>query len=466
MSLNIEDLTIPAIRGMKVTVMGLGLNGGGMASARFFASKGAEVTVTDLRTEEVLAPSIEKLKDCRIRYVLGRHDTEDFRNADIVIKNPAVRKTSEFLEAAEVIETDLSVFLRLCRNIKIIAVTGSKGKSTTVSAVFHTLKTVNRRAKLGGNITTSPLSFIDEIEENDPVVLELSSWQLADLKNKNLLHPEIAVITNILPDHQNSYSSMDDYVEDKKLIYREQKRGQITLCPYDDAYGKSFYSETKAEGIYFSSSPLPDGIKGAYLDENKQGYFRDGSCITGILDNKLALRGEHNRLNLLTAAASLYLFGVEPETIISTLSGFQGIPDRMEFVAEKSGISFYNDTTATIPEAITAAASSFSEKVRLISGGTDKELDFEIFRELKNKTEMIYLLEGSATEKMLPVLEKNSISYKGPYTSLNEAFADAVSDASEGDNIIMSPGCTSFGMFKNEFERGESFRKLVRSLQQ
>ena len=463
MSLNIDDLTIPGISGMKVTVMGLGLNGGGMASARFFASKGAEVTVTDLRTEDILAPSMEKLKDCNIRYVLGRHDINDFKNADLVIKNPAVRKTSEFLEAAEIIETDLSVFLRLCRDNKIIAVTGSKGKSTTVSAIYHTLKTFNSRAKLGGNITTSPLSFIDDIEKDDPVVLELSSWQLADLKNKNLLHPDIAVITNILPDHQNSYSSMDEYVEDKKLIYRDQNRDQITLCPFDDAYGESFYTETEAEGIYFSASPLPEKIKGAYLDKEKNGYFRDRSTVR-ILDNNLTLKGEHNRLNLLAAASSLYLFGVPADTIISTLSEFRGIPDRMEYIAEKNGICFYNDTTATIPEAVIAAASSFRKKIRLISGGTDKELDFEVLGNLKNKTEMIYLLEGTATDKMIPVLEKNSIKYKGPYCSLEKAFSNALADASEGENIIMSPGCASFGMFKNEFERGEKFRQLVRDI--
>ena len=463
MSLNIENLSISAISGMKVTVMGLGLNGGGMASARFFASKGADVTVTDLRTEEILSPSMEKLKGCNIRYVLGKHEIADFKNADIVIKNPAVRKTSEFLDAAQIIETDLSVFLRLCRDIKIIAVTGSKGKSTTVSAIYHTLKAVNKRAKLGGNITTSPLSFIDEIGINDPVVLELSSWQLADLKNKNLLHPEIALITNILPDHQNSYSSMEEYVEDKKLIYREQNRDQKTLCPYNDKYGKTFYTETEAEGIYFSESPLPEGIKGAYLAEDKQGYFRDRSTVK-ILDNDLTLKGEHNRLNLLAAASSLYLFGIAPETIISTLSEFRGIPDRMEYVAEKNGISFYNDTTATIPEAVIAAASSFRNKIRLISGGTDKELDFDIFRNLKNRTEMIYLLEGTATDKIIPVLEKNSIKYKGPYSSLDKAFSNVLSDASEGENIIMSPGCASFGMFKNEFERGEKFRQLVRNM--
>ncbi len=262
MSLNIEKLEVSDLKGLKITVMGLGLNGGGLASALFFASKGSSVTVTDLREGEILAPSIEKLKQYNIRYVLGKHDIEDFRNADIVIKNPAVRKSSPYLEAADIIETDISIFLRLCRKNRIIAVTGSKGKSTTVSALYHALKTADSRAKLGGNITTSPLTFIDETEENDPVILELSSWQLADLKDKNLLHPEVSVITNILPDHQNSYDCMDDYVEDKKLIYRGQNGKQKTLCPYDDAYGEFFYNETPAEAAYFSKNPLPDGING------------------------------------------------------------------------------------------------------------------------------------------------------------------------------------------------------------
>ncbi len=184
MSLNIDNLSFSAIKGLKITIMGLGLNGGGLASAEFFAAKGAEVTVTDLRSREILAPSIEKLKNFNIRYVLEKHEMNDFKNADIVIKNPAVRKNSEFLAAAELIESDISIFLRLCRNNRIIAVTGSKGKSTTVSAVFHALKKVSSRAKLGGNITRSPLSFINEVENDDPIVLELSSWQLADLKRE------------------------------------------------------------------------------------------------------------------------------------------------------------------------------------------------------------------------------------------------------------------------------------------
>ena len=177
-----RDLT--ATPGLRVTVMGLGVHGGGLASALFFARRGAEVTVTDLRGPDALAPSIERLAGLPVRYVLGRHDVADFESADLVIKNPAVPTGSPFLAAARdravPVETDVSVFLSLAR-CPVIAVTGTKGKSTTASAIHHGLLRASPRARLGGNITVSPLEFLDDLAPTDPVVLELSSWQLGDL---------------------------------------------------------------------------------------------------------------------------------------------------------------------------------------------------------------------------------------------------------------------------------------------
>ena len=195
--------------------MGLGLNGGGLACVRYFASLGAHVTATDLRSEEILAPSLEKLKDLPVRYVLGEHRMEDFEQADLVIKNPAVPADSPFLKASRQVETDLSVFLANCTN-PILAVTGSKGKSTVVSALHAVLSSAGLNPRLGGNITVSPLTFLEELKGDEPVILELSSWQLGDLKGRNLLHPRISVITNIMNDHQNMYAAFSDYVDDKK----------------------------------------------------------------------------------------------------------------------------------------------------------------------------------------------------------------------------------------------------------
>ena len=258
-----------AIPGRRVTVMGLGVNGGGLATALFFARRGAAVTVTDLRGPEALAPSIAALADLPVRFVLGRHDEVDFASADLVIKNPAVRADSPFLAAARArgvpVETDLSVFLSMVRN-PVIAVTGTKGKSTTASAIHHVLHRVAPGARLGGNITVSPLDFIDALGPADPVVLELSSWQLGDLAGRGVLRPLVSVLTVLLPDHLDRYPGMDAYVEDKKAIFREQEPGQHAVLNHDDPRQAGFAAETRAQASWYSASPLPDGLAGAWLD--------------------------------------------------------------------------------------------------------------------------------------------------------------------------------------------------------
>ncbi|MDX9801155.1 MAG: UDP-N-acetylmuramoyl-L-alanine--D-glutamate ligase [Spirochaetia bacterium] len=452
------------IQDLKITVMGLGLNGGGFASAQFFASRGADVTVTDLRSREILKPTIDMLSGYKIRYVLEKHDEADFTGADIVIKNPAVPPDSGYLKKAKRIETDISIFLQLAAN-PVIAVTGSKGKSTTVSALYHVIKKIYPGSRLGGNITTSPLTFLEDLfaDKSSPVVLELSSWQLADLAGKNVLKPAVSVITNILPDHLNRYRGMEDYVDDKKLIYHDQGKNDYTLCFYDDKWGREFAAETPAKALFFSASRLPDDMDGAWLEKNGEGFISVSGNKERIVSEKIVMSGWHNRLNLLAAGAAASLYGLESSVIEERLASFTGIPHRMEYISTKKGISFYNDTTATIPEAVIAAAESFTSPVRLISGGTDKKLDFTVLEKLAGKTVMIYLLEGSATDKMIPYLDKYNIPWCGPFNSLAEASEAAFSQGRKGDTVIMSPGCTSFGMFKNEFDRGDTFKKIVQS---
>lgn len=444
--------------------MGLGLNGGGLASARFLAAHGAEVTVTDLRDEETLAPTIEKLKDVPLRYVLGRHEEEDFRQADMVIKNPAVPLSSPYLKMARRIETDISLFLHLCQN-PILAVTGSKGKSTTVSALYHIMKQNWPGCKLGGNITISPLSFLEELEENDPVILELSSWQLADLRGKGLLHPEIAVITNLMHDHQNRYNSYQEYVDDKLEIYLGQKPTQISLIPLEEK-ARDWSSIIPGRSCYFSlgkdsfSSQLLFGFRG------NSGWFRNSEGEEEeLVPAKLALPGRHIRGNLLTAASMARLFGAPLESVQQGVSSFKGVEHRMELCRSWQGIEFYNDTAATIPDAMLAAMESFTEAPLLICGGTDKELDMEPMKGRMQNARGLFLLSGSATDRMRLILDAEKIPYNGPYNNLQDAFQAAVSQAVEGDRIILSPGATSFGMFKNEFDRGNQFKALAAGLE-
>jgi UDP-N-acetylmuramoylalanine--D-glutamate ligase len=319
--------------------MGLGLNGGGLESARFFARNGAEVTVTDLRGEDVLAPSLKELEGFPIRYVLGKHEFADFENAGIVIKNPAVRPDSPYLAKARRVETDMSVFLSLCPG-PVLAVTGSKGKSSTASALHFGLLAAYPGARIGGNITTSPLSFLDGLGPKDPVVLELSSWQLGDIRGKGLLKPRIAIITNILPDHMDRYDGMEPYVADKKVIYEGQDKTCYTLYLYGDEWGKVFAKETPGSPYAFSPRPLPKGFPGAWL-ENGEGFIRTETTETfRILPREIPLAGEHQKINLLAAGLGLCLFGMDAGLARERLARFPGIEHRLELCGEKTASAF------------------------------------------------------------------------------------------------------------------------------
>lgn len=461
------------IAGLKVTIMGLGLNGGGLATARFFARYGARVTITDKKSAAELEPSIRALADFpAIRYVLGTHDIEDFRAADCVIKNPGVKlEGNEYLQAARSIETDISVFLRLSK-APILAVTGSKGKSSTVSALYFALRELGYPAFLGGNITVSPLTFVDETTESTPVVLELSSWQLADLRGRSLLKPRVAVLTPVMSDHQNWYGGMEPYVADKKLIYADQDETGHLLCNRDDEWGPVFARETKAHVHWYSARPLPEGLAGAWLEADGSGWMRtaasaggcgcaDGSAAN-ILPVSLAVPGSHMRQNLLNAAQALVLFGASPAAVSAALAGFPGIEHRLEFFHEEAGVRYYNDSAATIPEASAAALASFDRPVILLAGGTDKNLDFTPLADAARGAKAIYLLAGTGTDKLLPLLRERGIAFNGPYPGLVELVAAARAGAKEGDIVVFSPGATSFGLFLNEFDRGNRFRSAVR----
>ena len=461
MSISWQDLP-----GMRVTVMGLGLHGGGVASAFFFASHGATVTVTDLKDRSALGASIERLAELPIRFELGHHCETDFSQTDLVIKNPAVPQHSPFLGLSRskgiAIETDLSVFLHLANN-PLIAVTGSKGKSTISTAIHHCLKDRHPQAKLGGNITVSPLSFISGLEEQAPIVLEISSWQLSDLRGKGVLKPRVSMISNILPDHLNKYANLQDYIEDKKVIFQTQDPRSSFIFNFDDPHQKDFPLATQAKAFAFSRHPLPHGVSGACLT-NGTGKIRMPGRDDIVVPEDVLLLGEHNRLNLLAAGLALFLFGVEAANIRAGLGAFAGIEHRLELFTSKRGIRFYNDSAATIPQALVCALKSVPGPVNLIAGGADKKLDFAPLEEIMHLPDQVFLLAGSATEKMIPYFHKHKRPFHGPYDSLEAAVESAVAATAPGAAVLLSPGCTSFEMFANEFERGLRFKELISAL--
>ena len=474
--------------------MGLGLHGGGLASARFLLKRGAEVTVTDLRDEKILLPSIEELDaSCRlmerkpVRYILGKHEIEDFKNADIVIKNPGVKPDSPFLLAAKQIETDLSLFLSESQ-ARLFAITGTKGKSGTSSALHWILSYERKAGKafLGGNITVSPLTFLDELSKDDDVVLELSSFQLGDIKNRKkkdgsaLLKPDAAIITAIMNDHMDRYVSMEDYIDDKKNICRGQDASCVTIAG-DDEWGRSFHAETKGRPLVRSRShdlhsALGENPSGGWIDNNGIGFARllskdfpvsRNDEVTELVPQKLLVPGEHQKLNMLSAALAAYSLGVKAETIRSASASYRGIEHRLEFFHKADGIRFYNDSAATIPEAAAACIEALSAGLPshngliLVTGGTDKNLDFSPLADAAKKVKNIILLSGTGSEKLARMLGGTGISFIGPFDSLDKAVNHAVEKASAGDTVALSPGCASFGMFLNEFDRGRKWKEAI-----
>lgn len=512
--------SIEDIKDKKVTVMGLGLNGGGLAAVRFFLKKGAYVIATDMKTEAQLKPSVDALMSDsslpleNLTLRLGEHRIEDFENADCVIKNPGVKyEGNKYLAAARAIESDLSIFLRFT-DCPLIAVTGSKGKSSTVSAIHYGLTQAGYKCFLGGNITVSPLTFIDEVNADTPVVIEFSSWQLADLRGRGVLKPHISIITKIVPDHQNWYGNMEDYVADKRLIYADQGRGDYSIFDYGDdepgtgpeaggTWGNLFAGESKATVLrYYDKAPegTSDRADGTYYgvwqDRDADGRFAGKVMLPQMKEPEIILRelavpGSHMRTNLLNAALVMYLMNVAPEKIISILGSWQGITHRLQYFHSwkcgKKEYKFYNDSCATVPEAAAMATQAFGKSVTLLTGGTDKGLDLAPLVKVLTKPEPfehevkgLYFLSGTATDKILPAIEDQGRTYYGDFDSLDQlltclknniekeaAKADkngpAPSDASP-EVIVFSPGATSFGMFNNEFDRGEQFMSKVKAL--
>ena len=458
-----EDFT-----GRKVTVMGLGLNGGGLASTLYFARRGAEITVTDLRTEEVLRPSLEALDGVKVRFVLGRHEEADFRDADLVVKNPAVRAANPYLALARRIETDLSIFLGSLDN-PVLAVTGSKGKSTTATALHRILLAEFPGAKLGGNIAVSPLTFLDDLEPGVPVVLELSSWQLADLKGRGVLRPRVAAVTNLLWDHMNAYPDQTAYAADKAVVFESQDSASWTLLPADDPWGPWFADRTPGRRAWMGPGSLEDLPESEASFSLADGRGRWSSPEGGmreamLLPDGLLVPGAPFRRNCLAAGAMAVLAGVDPKVVPGALAGFEGVEHRLERFAVRNGVAWYNDTTATIPEAAAASASSFTAPVHWIAGGTDKNLEFSAYQAMEKAPASLILLRGSATERMLPVFRAKGWTWFGPFDDLDGAVACAAHRARPGDVVLLSPGAASFELFKNEFYRGNAFKAAVLSL--
>ncbi|MDD5341265.1 MAG: UDP-N-acetylmuramoyl-L-alanine--D-glutamate ligase [Patescibacteria group bacterium] len=451
----------------KITIMGLGLHGGGLGVAKFLARQGARLTITDLKSRKQLMSTLKELKKFKIKYVLGRHDKNDFKEAAMIIQNPGVPRDSEFLRIAQTnhipIETDLTLFFKLCPSKNIIGITGTKGKSTTTGLVYEIMKLYKKDAVLGGNIRISPLESLPKIKKDTPVVLELSSWQLEGLGRKKI-SPRFALVTNVLRDHLNTYDGMTHYASAKALITKFQSRNDIAVFNRDNEYTRVMAKKSKARVFWYTRKNLGEKENGGFI---KNGWFKfkEGNKIISVIKLKnVRLIGQHNEENILAAITLSLAMKVPISIIRQAIKKYKGLSGRLELVAIKNGVKFYNDTTATAPDALVAALNSFDKKVVLLAGGTDKKLDFkEAARVIKKKTKHLILFNGTATEKLIRELRRAKFDNEIILAdSMSEAFYEAKQMLERGDIFLLSPGAASFGLFINEFDRGDQFNKEVK----
>lgn len=455
----------------KVTIMGLGLHGGGVGVAKFFCEQGAEVLVTDLKIKEQLEKSLNKLKKFNIKYRLGEHKEEDFINTDLIIKNPAVPQNSPYLEAARnnniPITNDIDIFLEFCESF-VIGITGTKGKSTTATLIYEILRSKSRNTVLAGNIGISPLEFLDKINKKSRIVLELSSFELEDLKRS----PQMAVITAIYPDHLDRYNFYEEYIETKKLIFKYQKPADFLILNYDNPQTRNFEKGANSRVYFFSNNFYlkRDGKNPGCFVEDGSVFFADEK--EPIFNTKeIKLPGEHNLSNILGAVTVAKILGIPNKNIRKVILRFGGVSNRQQIIAQINGIKYINDTTATMPEAVIQALRTIKEeysqsKIILIAGGQDKKLEYtELAREIAGKVEKLILLPGTASEK----IEKELFNIKPGFKvisveSMPEAVKAASIEAQVQDIVLLSPAAASFNLFKNEFDRGDQFIKAVKKI--
>lgn len=429
--------------------MGLGLLGRGVGDIQYLASCGAELIVTDLKSSEVLASSVDELSSFpNITFVLGEHRLEDFRGRDFILKAAGVPLDSPFIIEAQnegiPVKMSTSLFAELA-GIPVVGITGTRGKSTVTHMIYSILQEAGRPVLLGGNVRgVSTLALLPEVTNEHIAVLELDSWQLQGFGEAQM-SPSLAVFTTFFPDHLNYYGGdLDAYLADKANI---------------------FFYQTSEDTLVLGSQAAPVVIE-KYGDAiESEVKIADGKNLP--TEWKLAIPGEHNRYNAALALAAARALGIEDEVSRSALESFKGVEGRLELVRTLDGVEIYNDTNATTPDATLAALAALSQKseepdarsILLIMGGADKGLDMDaLLAAIPTCTKRVMLLSGTGTERI-----RESLPDAEVYDNLAMAFADAHAHAQPGDTILFSPAFASFGMFKNEYDRGDQFVSVVNS---
>ncbi len=468
-----------------VTVMGLGRfkQGSGIGAAKWLMRHGAQIVITDLKSQEELKESVLEVMGWYEKYremfpnrdiyspvfVLGEHRDDDFTDVDLVVQNPGVPRESRFVQLARehgvLIESDISLFFRYCP-FPLYAVTGTRGKSTTTALAGEMFRVIHPKTVVAGNIAVSPLEFLDDLLQESapvPVVLELSSWLIDSLENVSRA-PDIAVLTNVYEDHLNRYGSFAAYASSKEAMFRHQTSEQVAVLNHDHDLVRGIAERIRGQKVWFSLQPLASE-DGAFVDTGVMCFRNRGNTENVLSVTDMKLQGDHNVQNALAAICVARLGGVPIDAIRETLKTFAGLPGRQEIVRELAGVAYVNDTTATSPDGTIAALDRFGQtkQVVLLCGGASKNLSFDTLgKAIRATCKFVVLFDGDATDAFASAIGDSVSTVR--VDSMKKAVEAASQVAQSGDVVLLSPGTASFGMFKNEYDRGGQFVDAVKAL--
>jgi UDP-N-acetylmuramoylalanine--D-glutamate ligase len=448
-------------KGKKVLVVGLGKSG--LAAALFLRRRGAQVTVSDIRSAEVLGKDIPALLEEGIAVEAGGHGLLTFRRQDLIVVSPGVPLDTPELVQVKAFGLPIIGELELASRYlkgKSLAITGSNGKTTTTALCGEILKAGGLPVEVGGNIGIPVIALVDKSSDDGWSVLEVSSFQL---ETTDRFHPEIAVILNVTPDHLDRHGTFENYAAAKERIFANQTAEDALVLNADDDVTSRMAARVKSRIFWFSAKRVVR--QGAFVHEGVIVFRASEQAAPEFIlkVESIPLKGHHNVENVLAAVCGARLVGVAPDAIRKAVESFKAVEHRLEFVAEINGVDYYNDSKATNVDAAAKAIAAFPGGIHLILGGKDKNSDYRQLRSLlEERVKAVYTI-GAAAEKIeMQIYGAVPIVTAG---TLDQAVAKAAEAAQPSEIVLLAPACSSFDQFENYEHRGQVFKDLVHARQ-
>lgn len=446
------------LQNKRVLVVGLGRSG--VASALFLKARGAQVTVSDTKTEDELRGEIPQLLDHGIAVETGGHGERTFRGQDLIVVSPGVPYDAPPLVQARALGETVIGEIELAASFlagPIVAITGSNGKTTTTALAGEVIAAGGYPSLVGGNIGTPAISLVEKTTAETTVVLEVSSFQLETIQS---FRPRIAVILNITPDHLDRHRTFAAYADAKARIFENQRGEDFTILNADDPTCVELATRTPAQVFWFSRKKEVDC--GAYVKSSEILFRRSGASSPIMAVSDIPLKGAHNVENALAAICVGKLSGCSSEDIANAVRRFKAVEHRLEYVATVAGVDYYNDSKATNVDATIKALESFPANIHIILGGKDKGSDYRVLNNLlRQRVKRVYTIGAAAAKIESHIQGAAEILHA---ETLENAIKRAAASAQAGDVVLLAPACASFDQFQSYEHRGRVFKQLVRSL--